>query len=201
MDARQQGNEVTTGTTGTAEDTGTTATSRTAEPDHPGRGRGPGPGDRAVAGWAALRLDLWLEWYAVPRRTARAMRDEVRANLLAAADEPGGVRAAARRLGSVRELAREAVVDHGGPRWNRGLTAAVIALGLVLLVQMVLSFVYVDGLLSAGGGAGTLLGNDVSASDDGSALTAAFTFGGWSLLLVPAAFVAVARPWRLLRRS
>lgn len=169
-----------------------TSTSRPGEPR-------PAVRDRLRAGWAVLRLDAWQNWYAVPGRTGRAMRRELRTNLLDAADEPGGVAAAVHRLGSLRELAREAVVDTGRVRWDRGAAAAVLALGVVLLAQLVLSVVYVDGLLAAGGGRGTLLGNEVSALDEGGSLTVSSVFGGWTLLLVPVVFVLVARPWRLLR--
>ncbi|WP_380167260.1 hypothetical protein [Jannaschia sp. R86511] len=164
-------------------------------------GRRPGGRDRARIWWAVLRLDGWQTWYAVPGRTGRAMRQELAANLRDAAGSAGGVAAAVHRLGGLRELAREAAFDDGRPGWERGAMAAVVAFTLVLLVQLLLSFVYVDGLLSAGGGQGVLLGNEVSAREDADSLTVATGLGGWALLVVPVVFVLVARPWRLLRRA
>ena len=157
--------------------------------------------DRVSAWWAVLRLDLWLDWYSVPGSTGRAMRRELGANLLEAAGEPGGVPGAVRRLGSLRELAREAVVETGGVRWVRGANYGFLALAVVLVSQLLLSTVYVDALLAAGGGTGTLLGNEVVATDDGSRLEASAGIGGWTLLAVPLVFVLVARPWRLVRRA
>lgn len=167
---------------------------------HAADGRTPVTGrDRRIAWWAALRLDLWLEWYAVPPATGRAMRKELTANLLEAAHEPGGVRAAVRRV-DVRDLAREAAVDTGAPRWNRGATAAVLALGLVLVGQGLLALVFADGLLSAGGGQGTLLGEEVSASQDGDGLEVAFGIGPGPVVAAVVVFVLVSRPWRAVRR-
>lgn len=175
-------------------------TGATPRPDGAAGGR-TGVGDQVRVRWAVLRLDLWQSWYAVPGRTGKAMRRELAANLQDAADSPGGVAGAVQRLGSLRELARESVVDTGGVRWERGAMAAVVAFALVLLVQMLLSFVYADGLLAAGGGQGRLLGNEVSAREDADSLTVVTAFGGWALVVVPLAFVLVARPWRLLRRA
>jgi len=163
--------------------------------------RRPAARDRARIRWAVLRLDLWQSWYGVPGRIGRAMQRELSANLRDADDEPGGVAGAVQRLGSLRELAREAVVDSGGLRWERGATAAVVAFAAVLLGQMLLSSVYADGLLAAGGGQGNLFGNEVSARDDADSLTLSAGLGGWLLLVVPLVFVLVARPWRLLRRA
>ena len=109
-------------------------------------GTTPNRRDRVSAWWAVLQLDLWQDWYAVPGPTGRAMRRELGANLLEAAGEPGGVPGAVRRLGSLRELAREAVVDTGGVRWVRGATCAMVTVAVVLLAQLVLASVYVDGL-------------------------------------------------------
>ncbi len=184
----------------------TGATDATGTTDHRREGhdsRGPGAptaGDRLAASWAVFRLEGWLEWYAVPGRTGRAMRRELRANLLEAAGQPGGVRGAVGGL-STRELAREAVVDTGGPRWGRGATAAVVAFVVVVVAQLVLSAVYADGLLQAGGGSGRLLGNEVSAGPAGDGIAVSTVLGGWSLLLVPVVFVLVSQPWRLLRRT
>lgn len=157
--------------------------------------------DRGRVLWAVLRLDFWQEWYALPGAVSRAQRRELRSNLLAAAGDHGGVPAAVRRLGSLRDLARESVVDTGSTRWARGAVAAGQALLLVLGVQLVLSFVFADGLLAAGGGVGTLLGMEVSADSSGGALRASTDLGGWLLLAVPLVFVLVAKPWRLVRRA
>ena len=164
-------------------------------------GTTPSGRDRVSAWWAVLQLDLWQDWYAVPGPTGRAMRRELGANLLEAAGEPGGVPGAVRRLGSLRELAREAVVDTGGVRWGRGATGAMVTFAVVLLAQLVLASVYVDGLLAAGGGNGTLLGNEVAATEDGGGLRVTLGMGGWLLLAVPLVFLLVARPWRLVRRA
>jgi hypothetical protein len=96
------------------------------------------------------------------------MRRELAANLRETASEPGGVRDGVRRLGSLRELAREAAVDTGRFRWERGLVFAVVAFAVLMLGQLALSLAFVEGLLAGGGGEGRFLGTEVSASDDGS---------------------------------
>jgi len=149
--------------------------------------------------WAVLRLEWWLEWYGAPSSSCRPMRRELAANLRETASEPGGVRDGVRRLGSLRELAREAAVDTGRFRWERGLVFAVVAFAVLVLGQLALSLAFVEGLLAGGGGEGRFLGTEVSASDDGSSAFSV-TLGGWVLLVVPLVFVLVSKPWRLARR-
>lgn len=154
--------------------------------------------DRSRIAWAVLRLEWWLEWSGAPSRVCRPMREELASNLRATAEEPGGVAAGVRRLGSLRELAREASQDTDRFRWERGCVVAVLALAAWVVVQAVVSMVFADGLLAAGGGTGRVLGTDVSVAESASALSFTFTNNGLILgvLAAAVAFVLVSRPWR-----
>ena len=87
--------------------------------------------------------------------------------------------------------------DAGRPRWRQGTRAAVIALGVALVVQGLVPLVLGDGLGDASGGAGQgrLQGDGPV---EGLSITAGL--GGWPLLAAGVVFVLVSRPWRLLRR-
>ena len=83
--------------------------------------------------------------------------------------------------------------DAGRPRWRQGTRAAVIALGVALVVQGLVPLVLGDA--SGGAGQGRLQGDGPV---DGLSITAGL--GGWPLLAAGVVFVLVSRPWRLLRR-
>ena len=154
--------------------------------------------DRCRIAWAVFRLEWWLEWYGAPSRVCRPMRQELTSNLRATAAEPGGIAAGVRRLGSLRELAREASQDTDRFRWERGAVVAVLVLAACTLVQVAVSVVFADGLLAAGGGTGRVLGTDVSVTESASALSFSFTYT-WiavGVLAAVVAFVLVSRPWR-----
>ena len=83
--------------------------------------------------------------------------------------------------------------DAGRPRWRQGTRAAVIALGVALVVQGLVPLVLGDA--SGGAGQGRLQGDGPV---EGLSITAGL--GGWPLLAAGVVFVLVSRPWRLLRR-
>lgn len=155
-------------------------------------------GDKLRIAWAVLRLEWWLEWFGAPSKVYRPMRQELAANLRETAAEPGGVAAGVARLGSLKELAREAAQDNDRFRWERGLVVALVVLTVTASVALVLSLVFAGGLLAAGGGEGTLLGTEVGVRETEDALSFSFTFTWLLLPALPAAvaFVAVSRPWR-----
>ena len=83
--------------------------------------------------------------------------------------------------------------DAGRPRWRQGTRAAVIALGVALVVQGLVPLVLGDA--SGGAGQGRLQGDGPV---EGLSITAGL--GGWPLLAAGVVFVLASRPWRLLRR-
>lgn len=155
--------------------------------------------DTARIAWAVVRLEWWLEWYGAPSGLYRPMRRELASNLRDTAAEPGGVAAGVRRLGSVRETAREASADDARFRWERGAVVALLAFGVALTVQLVLSMVFLEGLLAAGGGEGRLLGAEVAAVDNGDESSMSITstlFPPVPLAIAALVFLLVSRPWR-----
>lgn len=160
--------------------------------------------DRARIWATAYDLRFWLEWYGAPADQTREMQQELESNLRDAAAEPGGAAGAVRRLGSLRQYARDAAGEVPRFLWRRGLMVAVTVFAVVVLVQLVLTLTYADGLIAAGGGSGRLwlLGARVEAVETGDTLAVSFVWGaGVPLLLAAVAFVLASRPWRLLRRS
>lgn len=157
--------------------------------------------DRARIWLTVNDLRFWLEWYGAPAEQTRQMGHELTSNLHEGAAEPGGSRAAVRRLGSLRHYARDAVGSTPRFLWRRGVMVAVVVFALAVLAQLVLTLTYADGLLAAGGGSGQLLGGWVEAAETDGTLTVEFFWGAWiPLLLAAGAFVLVSRPWRALDR-
>jgi hypothetical protein len=62
--------------------------------------------DRLRVERAVQSYDWWLSWHTTRARRRRELRGELRANLFAAAGQPGGARAAVTGLGNIRQLAR-----------------------------------------------------------------------------------------------
>lgn len=161
--------------------------------------------DRVRAEYVTIRYDMWLEWHGVRRRARRAMRREMRINVLDAAAAEGMTRAID-NLGSIRALARESSPDHGRRvRWTVGGYAAVLTFGAVLHYSLLMGTAWLDGASAAAHGQ-TQTGRPFFAPWVHLELTSANDGMGMSLsgsLLVPlalsaVAFVVGARPWRLV---
>jgi hypothetical protein len=98
------------------------------------------------------RFDMLL--YDLPTRARRAVRKELRANLIAAAEH--GADAAVRQLGDLKELAEGYLeVEYGPParrpQWRKGIFWAVAAELLVMLTSLVGFVSFMDGVQAAGG--------------------------------------------------
>ena len=102
----------------------------------PWRSAGSGLTDRWRIGAAVFRYDAWLELRGVNRRRRRDLREELRANLDAAAEQVGTTSALA-ALGSLREMSAEAVAPDAGPRWSTGAMAAAGAFTVVTVVELI----------------------------------------------------------------
>ncbi|MFC7492054.1 MULTISPECIES: hypothetical protein [unclassified Knoellia] len=78
------------------------------------------PVDRLRIESAVLRYDFWLEMRGVRGRRRRALRSELRANLLEATSDVGVTRALF-GIGSPKQLAYAAQpADPSRPRWSQG---------------------------------------------------------------------------------
>jgi hypothetical protein len=148
----------------------------------------------------------------LPRRSQRAVRRDLRANLRAAAAE-AGTSEAVRRLGSLRRLAAgylDAEYGEEGPRprWLKGLAWGIAVEMFVLGIASVSLQAFIDGVLAADrhasgtytwsglglwgpGGSATLV--------DGRPRTFTLTFSVLILLYLAAAYVLGSRLWRLRR--
>jgi hypothetical protein len=173
------------------------------------RARGPG-----LARREALRVDaavrryaFWLEWYDVPRRRRRELRDDLRANLWESA-RVSGAREAVARLGGIRALAREAALAdparYERPRWELGLSTGIVAGGGVLLAQLFLALAWLDAAHASGAArvsSSTVLlpGADIAYTQEAGGFAAEASLGYLSLIAFGLAFLAASRPWRVLR--
>jgi hypothetical protein len=153
-----------------------------------------------VAEW----YGLWLEAGSVPRRRRRALKRELRANLIEAARH-SSMSQAIRDLGGVRMLAR--AVAHDGiwrPRWQVGWLVAALAFGVIVNVEAIAALNWLSGVVDSGGhpATGTVFpfpGSVVTYEPPGFGM---WIEPGWLPLVGPAlAFVLAARPWRLLTGS
>lgn len=163
--------------------------------------------DRIRIERAVQSYDLWLDLRGASMRRRRGLRRELRANLAEATADVGS-RTAVDRLGSTRSMAVVAVPSRRGvPRWSVGGTAAVVALALTLLAQVLAALAWLDGVLDAAGGQavtgaltffpGSTL--EYTPMGDGFGLALGVGWLPWALGLL--VFVLVARPWRLLARA
>lgn len=151
---------------------------------------------------AIRRLDWRLEGR-VPRRRRRQIRRELRANLAEAAADFGEVEAL-RRLGDLRELAREYLdAETGRLNLRVGAYAAVVALAGLQLAGILLLHGFQAGLEAAGGSGPAHFSlwplSFETAPEDGVLFTATVAWPalvGFPLL----AFLVWSRAWRLLAR-
>lgn len=160
--------------------------------------------------WTVFRYDQWLDLYGVPGRERKALRQELKANLVEA-ERAAGWPAARKGLGSVRELARdnaEAVNDPRRPAWSFGVSMAAVAFALVVWAIIWSGFAFADGVSAANlpdgqvvEGSVTLLPGSrfsVGMRPDG-AFEAGATFSPWLVLGVPAVvFLVASRVWRVV---
>ncbi len=162
--------------------------------------------DRARVWGASLRYDFWLDLNSVPARRRRSLRSELRANLAEAASSVGAT-TAIRRVGSLRTMAREAVVDDvSRPRWLAGWWAGLSTFATLALVFMLMALVYAEGVLDSGvttpvsSGLFPFVGSEVTVdpSPTGGGLAVSMAPGFGPLLVALVVFVLVARPWRLI---
>ena len=161
--------------------------------------------DKLRIGEAVTHYDFWLEMRGVGSRRRRELRAELRANLWEASQRVGAKQALA-AVGPLRRLASESVVDRPGPQWARGFTAGAMALGLVVLVEFMASFVVVDAARAASvdrlAVPVTLVPgmHSVYETTPGGGFSIETSFGPTPLVVAVLVLVVVARPWRLLRR-
>ena len=154
---------------------------------------------------AALRYNLWLSWLGATGNLRRALVAGLRADLCESARDAGG-RAAVRRLGSLRRLAREAAAAederYRRPRWGLAVILGGLAAGLVALLQTLMAVAWWNAAEASG--AGRVVGSLPLFPDSSISWSRA---GGVDLstgIAFPAVFFGIfllsARPWRLLRR-
>lgn len=161
--------------------------------------------------FAVFRYDFWLDLHGVGRRRRRELRRELHANLVDSAARVGE-REALRALGSLRRLAAESASatedvaePHRRPRWGPAASAALAALGIVALVELLAAMWWVTAAHDSGVSSvtGSLLLFPSSTIEWHSAADGASVAvqPGWLMLAAAAlTFVAVSRPWHLLTR-
>lgn len=161
--------------------------------------------DRARIEWAVQSYGQWLDLRGASGRRRRALRRELRANLLDAAHDTSAAEAVL-ALGSRRQMAAEAVPpDATRPRWYAAANWALLALGVVLLVGVLCGLAWMDGAMAAdksraANGAITLFpGSDLAYEPrPGGGFSMSMAFGWLPLAAGLVVFVVVARPWRLV---
>lgn len=166
--------------------------------------------DRARVGVAVGWYGLWLERYDVSRRARRDLKRELRANLVDAASDGRGARAAVVSLGGLRPLARahaEAAGRDERPHWTSAALLAIVVAGVVFLVQLFAAFNFlagvdaVDGRTVARGSLVPFPGSTIERRPLDAGFTVSIDFGPTFAIVALAVFVLAARPWRLLRRG
>ena len=166
------------------------------------RFRVPGaPGRAQVRAMSYLvRYSAALEFYGLYKREIRTRVDEIRADLVEAADR-GAIDDTLRGLGSPRSLAASVAGDRLRPSVLRGVIWVGAAFLLGVAVHMLALEAFLGGFepLAAPGdqGSWSIPGMAVEATmgDDGRAQALGFTMSGL-LVLLPIVFVIGARAWR-----
>ena len=145
--------------------------------------------DRLRIEWAVASYDWWLDLRGTPRRRRRDLRSELRSNLRDATAHSGS---------------KAAPHDPTRARWTAGLQAGGAALGLALLVVLVSTLAWADGVIAADpdrtvSGSVTLLpGSSMQYAPLADGFSVSTDVGWLPLVAGVLVFVAVARPWRAL---
>ena len=161
---------------------------------------------RARFAWAATGYDFWLSLRGVGRGRRRELCEELRANLVEAAARVGARQAVA-AVGPMRAMARNAVLENSGPSWSRGAVYASCAGAGVLVLQAVLTTVWLDAASASGaplveGGVTAVPGMRLGfASPASDALSIDVQTGPAALVVAGVVFLLVARPWMLRRQA
>lgn len=162
--------------------------------------------DRLRVTWACARYDLWLDLRSVPRRHRSQLRRELKANLIDASADVGAAQALA-NVGSLRQLATD-TVDDGRLRssWLVGVTAGMGAMALFIVLFMVATLYYAEGVLDAGvtepisSGLFPFVGSKVTVDPSNGGIAWTIETGPAPLVIALVTGLVVARPWRSLRR-
>ena len=175
-------------------------------PSQPGpaapRAARPGLAARLRLDYYLIRLDWHLQDY--PGKAARAIKREIKADLLTVAGEVG-MTAALTALGSPAVLAHGYLAELGRPRprLTAGAIAAGLAIGAVWYMQVAYAIGALDTLEAVGGGTATLtvLGASMTYTSTSTTISVegAFTWQWLALWLGVGlvAFVIASRLWRL----
>ena len=164
--------------------------------------------ERARIGWAGARYAVWLDLHHVPGRVRKDMTGSLKANLTDAARSVG-VTEALENVGSLRRLARSEAHD-GQLRspWLAAFAAAFTTFVTATMAFFLLALYYMEGVWDSGitepvsGGLFPFVGSEVVVENNGAAGFAFELMPGYlPLVLAVVVFIAVARPWRVFRRS
>ena len=155
---------------------------------------------------AVWAYDFWLDWRHVPRRARRDLRRELSANLTAAAAEVGA-REAVRRLDGIRQLADDtAAIDTTRARWSAGCVMALAVAAVLVVVEVFAALLWADGAATAAptatvrGSMPFFPGSSVTYAPSATGFAISVDLGWLWLAAALLTILAVARPWRVLRR-
>lgn len=155
--------------------------------------------DRLRISAAVVRYDFWLDVRGVSRRRRRDLREELRANLDAAAEQVGTAQALA-ALGSLRRMSAEAVPTATGPRWNTGGLAAAGTFLVVAITELFAIIAWTSAAEASGadrveGSLPFFPGSVATWDGSGGGFSIAFEPGWLVIAAVAIAFVLGSRPW------
>lgn len=147
-----------------------------------------------------------LEWLGVGWRERSAHVKELRVNLTEAARD-GGMRAAIRRLGAAKDLARDVASSHVRPTWAIGVGLMTITWLLLQLILVATVDAFSAGAVGVGEPGATasgmgILGTsfEVTLGADGLQQSLRAT-SGWPFVAIPiAVFLVSSRFWRVRTR-
>jgi hypothetical protein len=158
-------------------------------------------GDRLRIELAILRIDWELDGR-IPWRVRRRLKNELRSNLIAAA-EPNGAKAAVSQLGDLRAFGASYLeIYRGRVDARRGAWAAVITYAAIQILAVAVFLAFQSGIVAAGGHGGSYellpgfgpFQGSVNHGYEMEILSPAH------LVLMLAAFLIGSRAWRVLPR-
>jgi len=165
--------------------------------------------DRARIHWASARYDLWLDLRSVPGKQRRALRQELKANLTAAADKVG-VTTALAQVGSLRTLAGSTAESEARSPWKAAASAAFVTFTFAIVAFLMLTLYYTEGVLDAGAvepitsSLFPFFGSSITVDPSNGGLEWTAQPGPAPLVAALGVFLFMAKPWRSikgLRRS